>query len=149
MTNDAPRPGSGTFWERGVRFKCQGTGRCCTSRGPYGYVYVTLNDRRRLAAHLGMRTSSFTRRHCKRDHEHVHLVNPKRDCCFLQDGRCGVYEARPTQCRTWPFWAENMKPLVWEHEIKACCPGVGKGRRHTATQIQAILTALQQEDELP
>jgi len=25
-------------------------------------------------------------------------------CIFLKNGRCSVYDARPTQCRTYPFW---------------------------------------------
>jgi Fe-S-cluster containining protein len=138
-----------SFWVRGIRFECQGTGRCCHARGEYGYVYLTLEDRRRLAAHLGLRTSSFTRRYCERDGEDYHLRHPERDCCFLRGRRCGVYEARPTQCRTWPFWPENMDPVVWEREIRPTCAGVGKGRLHPAAEIRALLAAQEAEEGLP
>jgi Fe-S-cluster containining protein len=30
-------------------------------------------------------------------------------CAFLDGARCTVYEARPTQCRTFPFWKENLR----------------------------------------
>jgi Fe-S-cluster containining protein len=125
--------------QHGIRFQCQGSGRCCTSRGKYGYVYFTLEDRRRIAAHLGLATSAFTRRYCETTDGHVHLKHPERDCCFLEDKACSVYEARPTQCRTWPFWPENMKPRVWSDEIASFCPGVGKGRKYSRTEILEIL----------
>jgi len=53
-------------------------------------------------------------------------------CRFLDPvtkKRCLVYEARPAQCRTWPFWPENMNARAWDREVVAFCPGVGKGRR--------------------
>jgi Fe-S-cluster containining protein len=138
-----------SFWERGLRFECQGTGACCLSRGEYGYVYVTLQDRRRLAAHLGLWLSSFTRRYCERDGEDFHLKHPERDCCFLRRRRCSVYEARPLQCRTWPFWPENLSPEVWEREVRPTCPGVGRGRLYSAEEIRALLAAQEREERLP
>jgi Fe-S-cluster containining protein len=58
---------------------------------------------------------------------------------FLKDGCCSVYEARPRQCRSWPFWPENMKKRVWEKEITSYCKGVGKGRLYTEEEIQKIV----------
>jgi Fe-S-cluster containining protein len=127
------------FWSEGIRFECQGTGRCCTSRGEYGYIYLTIEDRRRLAARLGMRTSAFTRRHCATTDGHVHLKDPDADCRFLEGTRCTVYEARPAQCRTWPFWPENMNARVWHGEIVRFCPGIGKGRLYTRDEIARLL----------
>lgn len=127
------------FYSEGIRFECQGSGKCCRSRGAYGYVYVTLEDRRRLAAHLGLTTTAFTRRYCARTDGLFHLRDPQLDCQFLDGKSCGVYEARPEQCRTWPFWPENMDPRVWREEIAACCAGVGKGRLYTAEEIEALL----------
>ena len=72
------------FWAQGLRFECQGTGRCCVSRGSYGYVYLTLDDRRALAAHLGLRTSTFTRRYCLRKGDHFHLKDTRGPCQFLE-----------------------------------------------------------------
>lgn len=127
-----------SFWEKGIRFECQGTGRCCLSRGAYGYVYLTLDDRRRLARHLGTRTAAFTRRHCATTDGYVHLKHPEKDCQFLDGKRCGVYEARPAQCRTWPFWPENLNARTWKKEVASFCPGVGKGRLHSADEIRAL-----------
>ena len=57
---------------------------------------------------------------------------------FLDGARCSVYEARPTQCRTWPFWPENMTPRSWT-SIARFCPGVGKGTIVPAERIVEIL----------
>ena len=43
-----------SFYQDGLRFECQGSGKCCLARGEYGYVYVTDKDRQRLADHLGL-----------------------------------------------------------------------------------------------
>lgn len=123
---------------QGARFACQGQGCCCKARGPYGYVYLSLEDRRRLAAHLGLPTSSFTRRYCQRTDGEFHLKEPDKDCRFLKDCRCSVYAARPAQCRTWPFWPENMRAAAWR-EVRATCRGIGRGRLYSAEEIQAIV----------
>lgn len=127
------------FWKEGIQFSCQGTGQCCVSRNGYGYVYLSLQDRRRLAQHLGIPTRDFTRKHCAKTGGWFHLKDSKAACPYLNGTRCGVYEARPTQCRTWPFWPENMKAKVWASEIAAFCPGVGKGRRYSAEEIRKQL----------
>ncbi len=126
------------WWHDGVRFACQGSGRCCVSRGAYGYVYLTLADRRRLAALLGMPTRQFTRLHCGKTDGYFHLKETGPDCRFLRNHRCSVYEARPTQCRTWPFWPENMPARAWT-AIASFCPGVGKGSTVPQEKVEAIL----------
>lgn len=124
--------------EEGVRFACQGSGRCCVSRGAYGWVYLTLVDRQRLAQALGIPTRRFTREYCAKTDGLFHLRDDGPDCRFLVDRRCSVYEARPTQCRTWPFWPENMSAKAWT-AIAAECPGVGKGRVVPVEEIRRLL----------
>jgi Fe-S-cluster containining protein len=86
-----------------------------------------------------MRTSSFTRKYCDKEDGEFYLKLPKQDCLFLVGKRCSVYQARPTQCRTWPFWPENMKPSVWRAEVAPFCAGVGKGRLYSAQEIAGLL----------
>jgi len=131
----SPRP----WWSKGIRFECQETGRCCVSRGTYGYVYLTLEDRQRLARHFGLSTLKFTRRHCIKTDGHFHLRDFKAECPYLEGKRCGVYEARPAQCRTWPFWPEHMSPKAWAKEVASYCPGVGKGPVYTEERIRSLL----------
>jgi len=130
---------NGTAFSDGVRFECTGCGECCRARHGYGYIYVSLAERRRLARELEMTTSEFTRKHCETTDGHVHLRDPSNDCQFLDGARCTVYAARPQQCRTWPFWPENMSRKVWENEVKRDCEGVGIGRFYSREEIEAIL----------
>jgi Fe-S-cluster containining protein len=101
-------------------------------------VYLTLDDRRRLARTLGLPTATFTRRYCENVADEWRLRDAGPDCTFLKDQRCSVYEGRPTQCRTWPFWPENMSTKKWT-AVAAFCPGVGKGPVIPRERIEAIL----------
>jgi hypothetical protein len=102
-------------------------------------VYLSFGDRRRLAAHQRMSTSEFTALYTRKVDGLHELRYTGRDCPFFQDNRCRVYEARPWQCRTWPFWPENMNSRVWETEVASWCPGAGKGRLYTSEEIENIL----------
>jgi len=63
---------------------------------------------------------------------------PNGDCVFF-DGElrtCKVYNARPRQCRTWPFWDSNLKtPEDWQRTCQVC-PGSGRGRLHHLEAIE-------------
>lgn len=128
------------FWSQGIQFQCQGSGNCCVSRGGYGYVYLTKTDRRRLAKKLGISAPSFTKLFCEQEGGIWKLKNGTTDdCLFLKDKRCSVYEARPTQCRTWPFWPEVLNAKTWNGEVKTFCPGVGKGKTWSKQEVEAQL----------
>ncbi|MGE4133903.1 MAG: YkgJ family cysteine cluster protein [Bdellovibrionales bacterium] len=127
------------FYENGIRFECQGSGKCCVSHGGYGNVYLTLEDRRRMAKTLGLKTSAFSRRFCEvRDGIWRLKDGSTDDCVFLKNRRCSIYEGRPTQCRTWPFWPEVLNARTWNTEVKTFCPGVGKGRVWESEEIDRI-----------
>lgn len=68
-----------------------------------------------------------------------HFKQLLQDCCFLINNKCTIYEARPLQCRTWPFWPENMKQTTWKKEIKPYCPGIGKGKFFSNSEISDYL----------
>ncbi len=132
-------PGS-CWYAGGLRFECQGSSRCCRARkAEETFVFLDRNDRRRLARHLGLATLAFTRDYCDETEGLHHLRGPGQDCEFLQGGRCSVYEARPRQCRTWPFWRENMVERVWREEVTPFCAGVGQGRRYTREEIDRLV----------
>ncbi len=104
-----------------------------------------------MSRHLGLSTSAFTRKYCDRQAGSWHLKERKEnpDCLFLKGKQCGVYEARPIQCRTWPFWPEVMSPKAWNKEVVSFCPGVGKGKVWSATDIALQLEKqIQSEKEL-
>ena len=135
--SDEPNP---NFHAKGLRFECTGCGECCRARnGKPSWVYVTLEERRRLARHLKLRTSTFTRRYCQKTLGFHHLRNPSADCLFLDGARCTVYAARPGQCRTFPFWRENMSEHVWNGKLSRECEGIGRGRTWSLKEIELRL----------
>lgn len=125
------------WWHSGIQFECQGSGRCCVSHGDYGYVYMTKSDRIRMAQALDLPTQEFTRKYCKKEEGLFHLIEGEGGACaFLENKKCGVYEGRPTQCRTWPFWPDVMNAKTWNKEVKSFCPGVGKGKVWSREEIE-------------
>jgi Fe-S-cluster containining protein len=63
---------------------------------------------------------------------------PDGACVFFntETRKCGVYDARPRQCRTWPFWDSNLaNPSSWEHTCSVC-PGSGKGKLYQLEEIE-------------
>ncbi len=129
------------FYKNGLRFECQGSGKCCTSHGEYGNVFLTPDDRKAMAQHLGLRTGEFTKKYCEKLGPVWRLkeIKGEPDCMFLKNKRCSVYEARPSQCRTWPFWPDVMNAKTWSKEVATFCPGVGKGKLWSAEEINATL----------
>lgn len=128
-----------TIYVQGIRFACRGCGECCRTRGRYGYVYVSLPERRRLARQLRLATRTFTLRFCEKSNGFFHLRSLGKNCVFLEGNRCRVHRARPEQCKTWPFWPENMSKKVWSRDIEAGCPGIGAGALHGANRIEGVL----------
>ncbi len=131
-----------TIFEKGIKFKCQGSANCCISRGNHGYVYLSKDDLNKLANFFNLNKNEFKKKYCKITNGFIHLKEFKKNkgnCLFLINNRCSVYRARPIQCRTWPFWNENMNAKTWNKEIALFCPGVGKGRRYTKESILKIL----------
>ena len=128
-----------SVYSSGIRFECQGSGKCCRFRSGYSHVYVSLPERRRLAALLDMRTSSFTRAYCLKSGGSYELRSERNSCVFLRENMCSVYKARPGQCSSWPFWPENMTKKAWRKEVVSFCPGVGTGRVYKPAEIEEIL----------
>ncbi len=125
------------WYAGGLRFTCARCGRCCG--GAPGYVWVEQAEIAPMAAHLAMETREFRKRFCRNVWWRVSLrERPNGDCVMLTPGGCSVYEARPAQCRTFPFWADNVRSAeAWE-ALKRRCPGAGQGRLYSAEQIERI-----------
>lgn len=120
----------------------------CDARPVRVCVYVR-TERRRLAQLLGIQPSGVHPALLPPHGPHLPAHRPARfgRLHFLENGRCGVYEARPLQCRTWPFWPEMMNPRVWKREVVPLCAGVGRGRLVPAKEIEASLKAMTQSDD--
>ena len=118
-------------YKEGIRFECQGSGKCCVSRESYGFVYLSDNDLKRFSNYFKLSIKKFKEEYCQITDGFVHLIEKTElngNCIFLKDKKCSVYTCRPSQCRTWPFWNENMNAKVWNKNISINCPGIGKGK---------------------
>ena len=124
-----------------IKFECQGSSNCCVSRGTYGYVYLSNKDVNKLAKFTNLKIDVFLDLYCDKTDGFTHLkeINKNGSCQFLEKKRCSVYKARPTQCRTWPFWSENMNAKIWNEEISSFCPGINKGKVHNKDTIDKII----------
>jgi Fe-S-cluster containining protein len=109
-----------------MRFECQpGCTKCCEQQG---FVYLTEDDIVRLAAHLNLMLDDFERRYVFRTKNLRRLRVPRHaQCEFLKEGGCGVHVAKPTQCRTFPFWPELTESRREWHKTGDWCPGIGQG----------------------
>jgi len=135
--------GERPWYQAGLRFRCTGCGRCCT--GDPGFVYVTREEIAALAARLGCGVAQFEAAFVRAIGRRKSLVElTSGDCVFFDrvTRRCRVYDLRPRQCRTWPFWASNVEtPSTWEQTCRAC-PGSGRGPLVAADQIATLVAVI-------
>ena len=130
------------WYQDGIKFKCQGSGKCCSNHSEYDYVFLSESDRKKMAKNLNLSVKEFIQQYCNFDGD-VYSLKPhpsKKDkCIFLNDKKCQVYKARPTQCATWPFWSDTLKSKrTWENEVAPFCAGVGKGKLISFKEIEKI-----------
>lgn len=134
MSKDKP------WYSEGLRFTCSGCGDCCT--GGEGFVWVNRQEIHEIAAAIGMADDieSFISNYCRKIGIRYSLKEYSNGDCYFFDNetrRCTVYEARPRQCRTWPFWDSNLKSeKAWKETCEAC-PGSGKGKLYSLEKIEA------------
>jgi uncharacterized protein len=115
------------WFKDGLRFECTRCGACCT--GAPGYVWLTEEETKKLAAYRGEKLNEFEDVYTRQVRGGVSLrERPNGDCIFWEKGRgCTVYPVRPSQCRTWPFWESNLETRdAWER-TESVCPGSGEG----------------------
>lgn len=110
-----------TWFEGGLKFKCTGCGKCCT--GSSGYVYLSQLDLERLAGFFKQPVGAFVRTSTQMVNGRRALINRRHstDCVFLAGRTCTVYDARPVQCRTYPWWSGNLlDPEAWQEAAQVC-----------------------------
>ncbi len=128
------------WYASGLRFEClPGCSACCSDHGDYTSLYLNEGDVRALAGFLGLTREEFLRRHTTIEDGEVLMKMDPPDCLFLEDGRCSAYHARPTQCRTFPFWKENLKSRRAWVKLREFCPGIDVGELHGYERIQEHL----------
>lgn len=133
------KPNQTPWYQGGLQFECTQCGDCCT--GAPGYVWVNKAEIEALARRLGFDDiAEFEKKYVRKIGIRKSLVEfPNGDCVFFDSERrgCTVYEDRPRQCRTWPFWNSNLKtPEDWRRTCNEC-PGSGKGPLYSLDEIES------------
>lgn len=136
------------WWDGGLPFACTQCGKCCHARGGYDKVHLNAQESRRLARHLGLSLRDFHTRFTERDPDGYRVLRfVAGRCTFLEGTACTVHEAKPTQCRTWPFWPELLTSrAVYAREVQAFCPGSRGGDFVPASEIRRQLQELAAAD---
>jgi Fe-S-cluster containining protein len=138
------------YYAQGLRFSCTRCSSCC--RHESGFVYLSENDLSRLANELEMDYTSFIETWCRwvpfeRDTERLSLKEKSSFDCILwsNEGGCMVYNARPLQCRAFPFWESIMCSLEAWKTTGTECPGINTGGLHQREEIEGFLRSLEEE----
>mmetsp|Transcript_20516 Transcript_20516/g.56662 ORF Transcript_20516/g.56662 Transcript_20516/m.56662 type:complete len:207 (+) Transcript_20516:3-623(+) len=98
------------WWDKGIKFSCTQCGRCCTRPG-----IVMVNDKEiaEMAKSLDSEESAFREKYVLPDlfaGRRLIRQYQGQGCSLLDANRnCSVYKARPTQCRTYPFWPHLLR----------------------------------------
>ncbi len=112
------------FERKKREFQCLKCGDCCTIPGE---VSLTPEEGEKIARLLAMDLMEFKRKYMKKVwRQYVFNMPYKGGCIFLRDKKCTIYEARPEQCRTFPYWDELQASHENWKEIETFCQGAKK-----------------------
>ena len=138
------------WYANGLRFACTQCGNCCT--GPPGYVWCSAAEAQAIAGQLGIGVQEFLERYTRPLDNRRSLCEEQTeygyDCVFLRrdaagKAGCAVYAVRPAQCRTWPFWPDNLAGAERWRQAARRCPGIaagieGRGTLYSLQQVRII-----------
>ena len=121
----------GCFYENGLEFSCKRCSACC-GKTP-GVVYLSRQDLSLLAEFHKTSEAEFISRYCRwvmyyGGIEVLALFEEKNHDCVLWNNGCSAYEARPVQCRTWPFWSWIVADKESWDDCAKNCPGMNQGK---------------------
>lgn len=101
-------------------------GNCCI--GESGYIWINSIEIEKLAFYLKLSSKEFIDKYLfkvgyKYSIKEVKLDENNFACCFfdLKDRKCLIYDYRPSQCRTFPFWDYFKKNV---NEVYKECPAI-------------------------
>jgi uncharacterized protein len=127
MKMNEKRPNPLPWYKEGLRFGCTQCGQCCT--GSPGYVWVTEEDISEMATFLNTTIEKFKRQYIRIRENRMALAERKSEdnaCIFLKDRKCLLYKARPKQCRTFPWWQENLNTEESWKLAALTCEGINE-----------------------
>jgi len=129
------------WYDKGLFFKCIQCGKCCT--GFPGFIWILKDEIKTISSFLHIKESKFFKKYTKIICNKISLkeILPSYDCIFLKNKKCSIYKVRPLQCKTSPFWPQNMiSKKAWEDNIEKHCPGAkNKTSKISKNKIEEIL----------
>lgn len=123
MSNIIKKEGFSYSFDAHACSTCQA--RCCT--GESGYIHVNATEIEKIANFTGFETQDFMQKYLFKNGYRYSIkerkFNDSYECAFYdrEANGCAIYEVRPLQCITFPFW-DYFKDKV--DELKKECPGV-------------------------
>jgi len=147
--NEPKERGDNQFYSRGLNFSCTRCSACC--RHESGYVFLSEKDLSALLVNQNMGRKEFIKKYCRwipapePGKEQLSLKEKRNlDCTFWKDG-CTVYDSRPLQCRSFPFWEWVLSSKNNWKQMASECPGIDKGTLHSRDSIENWLVLRQKE----
>ena len=136
------------FYREGLHFECQRCSACC--RYEPGFVFLSYNDLDRLQQATGLSRTEFVQRYCRGVYINgayrLSLIEKDNyDCIFWTESGCSVYEHRPLQCRSYPFWPDILHSRESWNSLYTSCKGVNQGKLHSFEEIQKWLKKREEE----
>ncbi len=112
------------WYKEGLKFSCTQCGKCCT--GSPGVVWINDAEITAMADFLQISIQEFLKRYTHKVDGRLSLREDPHnyDCVFLKGKTCQLYGARPRQCRTFPWWPENLKSKESWQETAERCEGI-------------------------
>jgi Fe-S-cluster containining protein len=104
-------------------------------------VFLSEADAANISKSLDMTMDEFIKVYCRwvdwEDGDRLSLKEKSSlDCIFWDEG-CLIYETRPIQCKTYPFWAYMLdSEEVWRFTTSDC-PGAGTGNIVSGDYIES------------
>ena len=124
-----------------ICFQCQKCAKCCQLKGD---VLLTKQEISDIANFLNISEKSFISQYCyiieKEESILISIKHQPHDnsCIFLKNNRCIIYDVRPIQCSTYPFWTFLLNDEIkWQNE-KKLCPGIGKGKKISKRKLDSL-----------
>ena len=128
------------FYQNGLHFQCTVCGECCRHSG--GKVEITPIEALKIASALDMTSVEFQKKYCNQENGSIELIdNEDGHCIFLLEDRCSIYDSRPSQCRNFPFWPENLKSHYRWKQLRSFCPGIDQGELYFLETIRQKLSS--------
>lgn len=126
MSSIIKKDGYGFAFDSSACSSC--SGNCCI--GESGYIWINALEIEALANYLKISIEELKSKYLFKEGYKFSIKEVKLDknnfaCCFfnIEKKQCMIYEVRPIQCRTFPFWSYFKDNI---DEVYKECPGIIK-----------------------